>query len=157
MQRNWLREAYSALVSTENIFAHLFLLLIRFYWGYLLFMIGLSKWSDMSETASFFASIDIPLPSFSAWLAGLIELTGGLCLFLGLFARVISLILIAFFLTAYGTAHPDVINTLFTNPSEFMQASPFLFLFTSLIVFSFGSGFLSFDYWIERSVYGRNL
>ncbi len=121
------KQVYQALASTQHAFGHLFLLLIRLYWGYLLFMIGLSKWTGLSETTELFTNLNIPLPAFSAWLAGLIELVGGACLFLGLFSRVMSLILALFFLIAYGTAHPEAITSILSTPNAFIEASHFSF------------------------------
>lgn len=157
MQKSWPRRFYWGLVQAENTIGHLFLLIIRLYWGYLLFTIGLSKWMNLAETTQFFTSINIPAPGFSAWLAGLIEVVGGAALFLGLFSRVMSLILVFFFLIAYATAHPDAIMLLFSKPTAFFEESPFLYLFTSLIIFSVGPGYLSFDAWIERAIFGKKL
>lgn len=157
MKRSWLQKSYWGLVKTENLFGHFFLLVIRLYWGILLFQIGLSKWTNIGETAEFFTTLQIPLPSFSAWLAGLIELLGGIALVLGLFSRPMTLILVVFFLIAYATAHTAAILNIFVEPAAFTAEHPFLYLFTSLVVLSFGPGFISFDYWIERAVFGKSL
>ncbi|MCH9609918.1 MAG: hypothetical protein S4CHLAM45_13560 [Chlamydiales bacterium] len=156
-QHRWLRQSYWGVVQGENFLGQIFLLIIRLYWGGQLLFIGLSKWSNLSETADSFTLLHIPSPLFSAWLAGTIEFFGGISLLLGLFSRVTTPLLILFFMIAYATAHPEALNALFSNPDLFTSEHPFLFLFTSIVIFSFGSGFFSFDYWVEKTIYGKKL
>jgi putative oxidoreductase len=56
-------------------------------------------------TAGFFASIGIPFPTLSVWLAGGTELVGGLLLLLGLFTLPAGALLAATMLVAALTAH----------------------------------------------------
>ena len=157
MAHHGLRQTYKGLVYTENFIGQIFLLVIRVYWGYLLFRIGLTKLTNIPETAQFFATLGIPMPGVSAVLAGLIELIGGASLVLGLFSRVMSLILVAHFIIACLAAHTEAIVNFFSNPNVFFEAPPFLFFLTSLIVLCFGPGFISFDYWIEKVKFGKKL
>ncbi len=157
MAGNGFKKAYLGLVRGENFLGSFLLLLIRVYWGGMLVITGLAKWMNASGVAEFFADLGIPAPLFMVYLVGAIELVGGLSLFLGLFARITTIPLIVIFIVAYVTAHPEALVQFLAAPSVFIEASPFLYLYASLIVFCFGSGFISLDYWIEKRAYGEGL
>ena len=122
-----------------------FLLGIRLYWGWQFFQIGKGKLSDISVPTAFFTELGIPFPQLNACMAGCTECFGGLLLLLGLFSRVTCVPLIFTMLVAYGTAHLDVVKTIWSDADSFVSASPFLFLLASVIVFSFGPGRVSVD------------
>lgn len=121
------------------------LLVIRLYWGWQFAQTGWGKLTHLTRTASFFESLDIPLPRISAVLAGGTECVGGALLALGLFARPASVPLIFTMLAAYWTADRDALNAIGSDPDKFVTAAPFLFLFASLVVLVFGPGKLSLD------------
>ncbi|MFZ5497190.1 MAG: DoxX family protein [Verrucomicrobiota bacterium] len=121
------------------------LLGIRLYWGWQFTQTGWGKLAHLDRTASFFASLDIPLPKVNAVLAGGTECLGGALLALGLFARPASVPLIGVMAVAYGTADRDALDAIFSDPDRFVTAAPFLFLLASLIVLVFGPGKLSLD------------
>ena len=78
-------------------------------------------------------------------MAGCTECFGGLLLLLGLFSRVTCVPLIFTMLVAYGTAHLDVVKTIWSDADSFVSAPPFLFLLAAVIVFIFGPGKFSVD------------
>ena len=127
-----------------------FLLGIRLYWGWQFFQTGKGKLSDISAPTAFFTELGIPFPQLNAYMAGCTECFGGLLLLFGLFSRVTSVPLIFTMLVAYGTAHLDVVKTIFSDGDAFVTAPPFLFLLASVIVFIFGAGRLSVDEWLRR-------
>ena len=122
-----------------------FLLVIRLYWGWQFFLTGKGKLMNLDRTAGFFAGLHIPLPKLNAVLAGSTECFGGLLLLLGLFSRVATVPLIFTMIVAYLTAGPDKVKHIFDNPDAFVSAAPFLFLYTTVIVWLFGPGIFSLD------------
>jgi putative oxidoreductase len=121
------------------------LLAIRGWWGWSFFMTGQGKLRNLDRTAEFFASLDLPLPSINAAMAGAVECAGGLLLLLGLGSRLASVPLVFTMAVAYATAHREELGALLGNPDAFTGAAPFPFLLASLIVLAFGPGRLSLD------------
>ena len=122
-----------------------FLLSIRLYWGWQFFQTGKGKLSDISAPTAFFTELGIPFPKLNAYLAGSTECFGGLLLLAGLFSRVTCVPLIFTMLVAYGTAHQDVVKTIWSDPDSFVTAPQFLFLLAAVTVFIFGPGRFSVD------------
>ncbi len=129
---------------------HVFLLMVRLYWGWQFFIAGRGKLLNIERTAGFFDSLDIPLPTLNAYMAGSVECFGGLLLLLGLASRITTIPLIGTMCVAYVTAHAAELRSLFSNPDAFVTAAPFLFLLAALIVLLFGPGVFSLDYLIGR-------
>jgi putative oxidoreductase len=140
-----LRPLLARLESVAGFFQSPLLLVVRLYWGWQFAQTGWGKLTHLDRTASFFASLDIPLPKVNAVLAGTTECLGGALLALGLFARPAAVPLIFTMLVAYWTADHDALVALTSNPDKFVTATPFLFLFASLLVLVFGPGRLSLD------------
>lgn len=157
LQGGWLKKGYWGLVKGENFLGHFLLLIIRLYWGGLLVVTGIGKWMNIYGVADFFASLDIPAPLFMAYLVGTVEFLGGISLFIGLFARIFSIFLAIVFFVAYATAHQEALINFFVNPKLFIMQDPFLYLYATLVVLCFGSGFISIDYWLEHRSYGKGL
>ena len=126
------------------------LLLIRGWWGWSFFLTGKGKLMNLDKTASFFASIDIPMPKVNAIMAGSTECLGGLLLLLGLFSRLVSVPLIFCMFVAYATADKEALRAIFSDTDKFTGATPFLFLFACVIVFAFGPGKISLDAWLFK-------
>lgn len=145
-----LKKLYQTLINAGDAFKHVLLLLIRFYWGISFFFTGRGKLLNLSQTAAYFQSLNIPLPELNAIVAGSVECFGGACLAVGFASRLVSLPLIATMVVAYLTAHADALYTLFDNPDNFVSQTPFNFLLAALIVFSFGPGAFSVDAIIKR-------
>jgi putative oxidoreductase len=127
-----------------------FLLIIRLYWGWQFFLTGKGKLTHLDKTASFFASLHIPMPKVNAIMAGGTECFGGLLLLLGLGSRVITVPLICTMTVAYLTADTGAVKNIFNNPDAFVSAAEFQFLLTAIIVLIFGPGVFSLDAIIAR-------
>jgi putative oxidoreductase len=127
-----------------------FLLGIRLYWGWQFFLTGKGKLTHIDVPTAFFTKLGIPFPQANAYLAGCTECIGGLLLLLGLFSRVTCVPLICVLLVAYGTAHLDVVKTIWSDSDSFVTAPPFLFLLATLTVFIFGPGKFSVDELLRR-------
>ena len=148
--------------STANLIYHLyegflrrcqpaFLLIVRLLWGFLFAQTGWGKWQNISQVASFFTDLGIPLPLWNAYLVATTELCGGILLMLGLLSRLTPLPLVFAMIVAYLTTEQEALTALVSgDPDPFLSAAPFLFLLASLIVLLFGPGALSLDHWLTR-------
>jgi hypothetical protein len=85
----------------------------------------------------------LPAPGFTALAISSLEFFGGILLALGLFSRVISLVLTINMLMAYITADREALVSIFSDPDKFTAAAPYVFLVASIIVLLFGPGFFS--------------
>jgi len=121
------------------------LLIVRLYWGWQFFIDGKGKLQNLEKVTAYFASLNIPMPKANAILAASIQCVCGLLLLAGLFTRFASFALIGVMCVAYATAEREALNAIFSDPDKFVSATPFLFLFASVIAFAFGPGKLSLD------------
>lgn len=121
------------------------LLIVRLWWGWSFFQTGKGKLMNLEKTAAFFESLHIPLPKVNAIAAGSVECVGGLLLLVGLGSRIVSVPLIFTMVVAYVTADNEAWHAILSDPDKFTGATPFLFLFASLLIFAFGPGKLSVD------------
>ncbi len=124
---------------------HLFLLVLRLYFGWGFLSAGLGKLFNVETHTGFFRDWGIPLPMLNVYLAGTTETLGGFLLMLGLASRVITIPLIGTMIVAYLTAHTEQFAALWENPPLFFKAPPFPYLFTCFVVLLFGPGRLSLD------------
>lgn len=132
------------------------LLVIRLTWGFQFVQTGWGKWHDIPKVVGFFTSIGIPLPELNAYVVATTELVGGLCLMLGLFARLAPVPLIVSMVVAYLTTEQEALHALATgNPDPFFAAAPFLFLLASLLVLVFGPGKISVDHLLAKKFLPR--
>lgn len=136
---------YNLLNSTANYSSHIILLIIRLYWGWQFFRTGMGKLNHLDNTIDYFTELGIPAPVFNAIMAACTECFGGLFLMIGFAARPVSIALTVMMIVAYVTADYEALVSIFSNPENFIAADPFLFLLTSVIVFSFGAGSISLD------------
>ena len=148
---------YQMLVRAASNCQSAVLLAIRLYWGWQFCSTGWGKLHNLSSTADYFASLDIPFPMFSSTLAGATECFGGLFLMLGFASRFVALPLIFTMGVAYVTADREALREIFSDPDKFVTAAPFLFLFATVIVLVFGPGKMSVDYAIEKYLTRRKL
>lgn len=153
----WFWKFYYGVVQGENFLGNFLLLIIRVYWGGMLAITGVGKLMNIDGVADFFASVNIPAPLFMAYFVGIIELLGGISLFVGLFSRLYSIVLVVLFFVAYATAHSEALINFFINPSLFIEEAPFLYLYASLVVACFGPGFISIDHWLENRAFGESI
>ncbi len=127
------------------------LLVIRLYWGWQFFIDGKGKLQNLDRVASYFATLNIPMPRANAIIAASIQCVCGLLLLAGLFTRFAALALIGVMCVAYATAERGALRAIFSNPDKFLGADPFLFLYAAVIVFAFGPGKISLDALFGRS------
>jgi putative oxidoreductase len=97
-----------------------------------------------------FGSLNIPMPVFSAYLAGATECFGGLLLMIGLASRLVAIPVAFTMIVAYLTADYESFTSIFSDPDKFVGAAPFPFLLSALLVLAFGPGALSVDALIKR-------
>jgi putative oxidoreductase len=121
------------------------LLAIRLYWGWQFFIDGKGKLQNLDRVASYFASLNIPMPRLNAIVAACVQCVCGLMLLAGLFSRFATLPLIGIMCVAYATADRDALHAIVSDPDKFVSAAEFLFLLASVVVFAFGPGKLSLD------------
>lgn len=83
------------------------LLIARIFLSILFILAGWAKLTALSDTAGYFASLNIPMPSATALIAGLVELVGGLFILVGYKTRIAALVVALFTLGATLVAHMD--------------------------------------------------
>jgi putative oxidoreductase len=124
---------------------HPFLLFVRLYWGIQLMQSGWGKLHNLDKVTDFFTSLNLPMPHQMAVIISCLEFFGGFLLAVGLFSRLISLVLTINMIAAYVTADTEALHSIFSDPDKFTAAAPYVFLIASLIVFVFGPGIFSLD------------
>jgi putative oxidoreductase len=124
------------------------LLLIRLYWGWQFIQTGWGKINNIPKVTGFFTDLGIPFPGLNAHFIAGLEFLGGILLVLGLGSRLIAVPLVIDMLVAYITADRDALFSVISDPDKFTGASPYTFLFASLIVLAFGPGKFAVDAWI---------
>ena len=127
-----------------------FLLAVRLYWGWQFMQTGWGKLHQLAKITAFFTSLGIPFPAFNAHFVSGLEFAGGLLLIVGLASRLTAFLLAGNMLVAYWTADRAALFSVFSDPGKFYNADPYTFLFASLIILIFGTGFLSLDTAIGR-------
>ena len=148
------RRAYERFVGVANLLQSPLLLALRAYFFWQLFQTGQGKLSNIGKIIDFFKSLGIPAPTVNAYFVSSLECFGGLLLIIGLASRPIALMVAASMFVAYWTADHEALTNMFSDPDKFVQAAPFPFLLTALIVLAFGPGLLSVDALLKR-VIGR--
>lgn len=136
-----------------NALQSLLLLFIRLYWGYQFASSGFGKFLNLDQVTQFFQSIAIPYPYYNAIAVAGVELVCGALIFFGLLTRIASIPLIVVMGTAIYTANHNAVIALYTqfDPTLFFQDAAFLFLYASLLIFMFGPGKISLDYWLTEA------
>jgi putative oxidoreductase len=145
---------YSWLIKIGNLCQPLFLLFFRLNWGWQFFVTGKGKLLNHKDIVEFFASLNIPFPDMNAWFVGGLECTGGILLILGLASRPIAFLLAGNMTVAYLSVEADreTVFNFFKDQDPFLQADPFFFLLTAIIVFCFGPGPISLDALIAKTI-----
>jgi putative oxidoreductase len=145
-----IRTAYNVLLHGSATLQSPFLLLVRLYWGWQFADTGWAKLHHLSHVTAFFTSLHIPLPGPTAFFVSLLEFIGGILLAAGLGSRVIGFLLAVDMFVAYLTTDIHALATVLSNPDNFYGDAAYTFLIASLIVFIFGAGRFSLDYWFFR-------
>lgn len=148
-------KGYESLILFGSILKSPILFICRLYWGWLFAQSGLSKLLDIETFAQFLTELHFYYPHFHAYLAAGTEFFGGVCLVLGFASRLAAIPLAITMLTAYLTAHYEAVTAIFYEPSRFVAEAPFNFLLVSLLVFAFGPGRISIDYFLEKYVFKK--
>jgi len=147
---NQLLHMYRNAVSAVSLLQSPMLLAVRLYWGFQFAQSGWGKLHNLPKIVSFFASLNIPFPSFNAPFVSTLEFVGGILLMLGLLSRPIALLLAINMLVAYWTADREALMSIFSDPGKFYVADPYTFLFASLMVLIFGAGLFAVDTLIAK-------
>ena len=124
-------------------------LLARLGLGAVFFAHGWQKLvtNGVSGTAEFFASVGVPLPSVSAWIATVIELVGGGALVLGVLVSVAGVLLAANMLGAFVFVHAG--NGVFVADGGYELV--LALGVSSLLLAAVGAGRFSVDHLLQRS------
>jgi putative oxidoreductase len=130
-----------------------FLLLVRLYWGWQLAQSGWGKLHNLDKVTEFFGSLNLPTPAQMAVAISCLEFFGGILLAIGLFSRLISLVLTINMIMAYVTADREALFSFISDPDKFSAAAPYVFLVASLIILIFGPGKFCVDYLLRRLVH----
>ncbi len=80
-------------------------LALRLYLAPIFVYAGMNKLSHIENVASYFGFLGIPAPEIMAWVAGLAELIGGVCLVAGFAVRWAAIPLMFTMIVAATTAH----------------------------------------------------
>ena len=144
------RKWYQAEIWALDHLKHLFLLILRLFFGWGFMSAGLGKLLNVETHTGFFRDWGIPLPTLNVYLAGTTETVCGFLLLIGAASRVITIPLIGTMFVAYLTAHTEQLYALWGNTSLFFKAPPFPYLFTCLVVLFFGPGLFSVDGILHR-------
>jgi putative oxidoreductase len=142
---NLLRRGHELLIASGAALQSPFLLGLRLYFFWQLFLTGQGKLANIGKVSEFFASLGIPLPTLNAYFIGSLECFGSLLLIIGLASRPLALLVLLSMTVAYLTADFEAVSGIFSDPDKFVKADPFPFLLTALIVFLFGPGRFSVD------------
>ncbi len=145
-----MRAALSLLNRAASALQSPFLLAVRLYWGWQLAQTGWGKIDNIAKVTEFFTHLGIPFPGVNAHFIAGLEFGGGILLALGLASRPIAFLLTSNMLVAYITADREALFSILSDPDKFTAATPYTFLFASLMVLIFGPGKLAVDEWIER-------
>jgi putative oxidoreductase len=142
---NFIRRAYELLVAGGDILQSPFLLVLRAYFFWQLFMTGQGHLAHIGKVADFFVSLGIPSPTLNAYLSSTVECFGSLLLIIGLASRLTAIPVAVTMAVAYLTADLEAVTSFFSDPDKFVKADPFPYFICALIVLAFGPGRFSFD------------
>src|SRR5258708_12997505 len=96
-----------------------FLLLVRLYWGWQLAQSGWGKLHHLDNVAEFFGTLNLPHPAQMALAISCLEFFGGILFAIGLFSRLISLVLPINMIMPYVTPDHEPPFSLISNPHTF--------------------------------------
>lgn len=129
------------------------LLLCRLYWGTLFMLVGWDKLQNIAPLIGLLKKQHVFFPELMAYLVAFIECFGGICLILGLGARLAALPLAVIMSTAFYLAHFAALKVFFTNPTALVAEEPFNYLLASLLILAFGPGCFSVDFLLEKGFF----
>lgn len=142
---------YRGLIALGHFLQPFVLLAMRLFWGYLFVTVGLQKLTNPAQMVQLLEAHHMPSPTFLAYLVGVVETLGGVCLIVGLASRFAALLLIIVTVEAFFLVNaPAIFQQIKSDPEAIVKAAPFNFFLTSLIVFAFGPGLFSLDALFKR-------
>ena len=121
------------------------LLAVRLYWGWQFWQAGWGKAMNIPHVVEYFTSLGIPAPTLNAYFIAWLEVVGGILLALGLFSRLIAFPLTIDMIVAYIVGDREALGAILSEPDKFYAATPYTFLFASLLILFFGPGKFSLD------------
>ncbi len=167
---NFCQAAYAGFVKYINLLLPApFLLLLRVFWGYDMFLDGWGKVHHMAGVIEYFGpgegNLNLPFPAFNAYLTGYTEYICGLLLIAGLASRVAALGVTTMMTVAFLAEKEDNVRffSVFKTPdqlidlSEFTKAGPFPLLLVSLVIFVFGPGAFSIDWLLQKFIWSKRM
>jgi len=140
-----IRRMYAWTVRAASTLQSPFLLFVRLYWGIQIGQNGWGKLHNLPHVTEFFASLGLPAPGLTAAFVATFEFLAGIFLALGLFNRLVGLMLFVDMFMAYATADREALFSFIHNPDKFIAADPYTYLFAALIILIFGPGLFSLD------------
>ena len=87
--------------------ANVVLLVARILLAIIFLLSGFMKLSDIAGTAAYFANYNLPMPTATAVIVGLIEFLGGLAILIGFKTRIAAWVLAIFAVATALVAHTD--------------------------------------------------
>ena len=121
------------------------LLLIRIYFFWQLFKIGLAKLEHIEFVIGYFTKLGIPYPDINAWVVAATECFGSILIVVGLASRLAAIPVTISLTVAYWIGDNDAVLNIWGHPDKFVKAAPFPFFLAALIILCFGPGWFSLD------------
>src|ERR1700747_3554891 len=109
---------YDFICSPGPVVSSAFMLLLRVYFFWQLFLTGKGKLANIGKVTEFFASLGIPLPALNAYFIGSLECFGSLLLIIGLASRPLALLVLLSMIVAYLTADFEAVSGIFSDPDK---------------------------------------
>ena len=140
--------AYETLARFASMLRDIPLLVIRLVLAYGFYEPAMKKLQNFDDIIVWFGQMGIPFPTLNAYMATATELTGVVCLTLGLATRLISIPLIVVMLVAIETVHLEHGFACSGNGFEV----PFYYIVMLFTLFVYGAGKASIDYLLARKM-----
>ncbi|QKJ23932.1 DoxX family protein [Poseidonibacter lekithochrous] len=137
---------YNELCGLFDNLQSIFLLIARLVVAYGFYEPALMKWNDINSVASWFATLGIPFPTLSAYLASTAELLGVVLIAIGFLTRIMSIPLMIVMVVAILTVH---IGNGFSAGDNGFEIPLYYLIFLGLFL-SNGAGKFSVDYLIFK-------
>ena len=109
------RTGYELLIAGASSLKSPFLLIVRLYWGWQMFVSGRAHLSDVPAMVERFQEWGVPFPTLNVYVSGLTECACGLLLLVGFASRLTTIPLIVNFCVAYLTASREVLLNVLTT------------------------------------------
>src|SRR5258708_22687401 len=119
---NLLRRGHELLIASGAALQSPFLLGLRLYFFWQLFLTGQGKLANIGKVSEVFASLGIPLPTLNAYFIGSLDCFRGLLFMIGLSSRPLALLVLLSMLVAYLTADFDAVSVMLTHPAKVLEA-----------------------------------